>query len=139
MRYVANVGVYTAIDLNTSVPREGNIQSKIVSSDDVRGLFDHNELTHHETDEQGGTYYRYDKSLFRYEIVRETNQGDQVLFRMPKREYALNLFVWIGAVIIALWGVIDLLISYSYAVKNPETLTKFRLYQYIFQGNQCHY
>ena len=127
--YVADVGEYTAIDLNSSVPKDGNIQSEIVSADAVRGMFDHDEDSYHKTDEQNGTHYRYDRGLFRYEIVQETNLGDRVLYQMPQREYALNLFVWIVSVIIALWGVIDLLISYSYAVKHPETFTEYPLFQ----------
>ncbi|MEA4939522.1 MAG: hypothetical protein VB091_08045 [Christensenella sp.] len=129
MLYVANVGVYTAIDLNTSVPKDGNIQSEIVSADAVRGMFDHDEDSYHKTDEQNGNHYRYDKGLFQYEIVQETNQGDRVLYQMPQSEYELNLFEWIGAVIIVLWAIVTFLISYSYAVKHPETITEYLLFQ----------
>ena len=127
--YIANVGEYTAIDLNSSVPKDGTIQSEIVSAETVQGLFHQSGIKSVEMDEQNGIHYRYDKGLFRYEIVQETNQGDRVLYQMPQREYALNLFVWIGAVIIALWGVIAFLISYSYAVKHPETITEYLLFR----------
>lgn len=129
MLYIANVGVYTAIDLNSSVPKDGNIQRETISADAVQGLFHQSGIKRCEADEQGGFNYRYEKSLFWYEIVQETNQGDRILFQMPQREYELNLFVWIGAVLIALSVVIYVLISYSYAVKHPETITEFRLHQ----------
>ena len=123
MLYVANVGVYTAIDLNSSVPKGGNIQSEIVSADDVRGMFVHDEDSYHKTDEQNGIHYRYDKILFRYEIVQETNQGDRVLYQMSQSEFILNAFVNIGFVLVLACATVSVLLVYRYAQTHPEIST----------------
>jgi multisubunit Na+/H+ antiporter MnhB subunit len=127
--YIANVGEYTAIDLNSSVPKNGNIQSKIVSAEAVQGYFHQSGIKSIEMDEQNGIHYRYEKGLFWYEIVQETNHGDRILFQMPQSEYELNLFISIGAILIALCVVIYVLITYSYAVKHPETITEYLLFR----------
>ncbi len=129
MLYVANVGVYTAIDLNTSVPKDGNIQSEIVSADAVRGMFDHHEDSYHKTDEQNGTHYRYDRGLFRYEIVQETNQEDRILFQMPQSELILNAFMSIGFVLLLACAAVSVLLVYRYAQTHPEISTTISLFE----------
>lgn len=128
MLYVANVGEYTAIDLNTSVPKEGNIQSEIVSADDVHGMFNHEEDSYHKTDEQNGIHYRYDKGLFRYEIVQETNQGDRILFHMPQSEFILNVIMSIWLVLLLACAAVSALLVYRYAQTHPEISTVISLF-----------
>lgn len=46
---------------------------------------------------QNGVAYRLESPWLRYRIVRETNEGDTVLYRMPARDY---LFLWLRAALI---------------------------------------
>lgn len=129
MLYVANVGEYTAIDLNSSVPKDGNIQSEIVSAEAVQGLFHQSGIKSVEMDEQNGIHYRYDRGLFRYEIVQETNQGDQILFQMPQSELILNALMSIGFVLLLACAAVSVLLVYRYAQTHPEISTTISLFE----------
>jgi hypothetical protein len=125
--YIADTGDCTAIDLKNSVLEEGIIVKQTVLADQTGDLFDQKSPGGYRTDGQGGVEYRYSRTLFEYEIVRESENGEQLLFRIPRTEYVLNMIVEIGFALLMLSVAVIVVTIYRYATKHPETITRFSL------------
>jgi len=118
--YVSLDDALTAIDLRTSLPSTGIIQLTTADSGTAKLLFDQKAETDDITDEQSGLQYRFDKTLLDYRIVRETAQGDQTVYTMPRSEFVLNLAVLSGYALMMILIAVSLLIVYRYAKRHPE-------------------
>jgi len=125
--FIADMGDYTAVDLKSSVPEEGIIVKQTISPEQTRERFGKKSLDQYKADEQGGISYRYKKTLFEYEIVREVENGEQLLFGMPRAEYVLNMVTELGFALLMLSVVVLVATTYLYASKHPETITRVSL------------
>ena len=118
--YILQDGAITAVDLHTSLPDSGIIQYTAADESIAKPLFKEKADTYGESDEQDGFTYRYDKTLFQYQIVLQTEQGTQTVFQMPHAEFLLNLVILSGYTLILVSAAIFTLIVYRYAQKHPE-------------------
>jgi len=125
--YVADMGDYTAIDLNSSNPKEGVIVQHTISADQADRIFVDKRPERVISDEQNGSVYLFHETLFDYTIVRESDGGEQLLFQMPRSEYVLNIVAKIGFALLMLSVAVFVLTTYRYATKHPETITKLSL------------
>ncbi|HWQ97922.1 MAG TPA: hypothetical protein VN538_07525 [Clostridia bacterium] len=118
--YVADMGDYSAIDLNSSVPEEGIVVKHTISADQGDRIFVDKRPEREETDEQDGLVYIYHDSLFDYAVVRQSDGGERLLFQMPQSEFVLNMIVKIGFAIVFLSIAVLVLATYRYADKHPD-------------------
>ncbi len=125
--YVADMGDYTAIDLNSSKPEEGVIVQHTISADQADRIFIDRRPEREKSDEQNGSVYLFHETLFDYTIVRESDGGEQLLFQMPRSEYVLNMVAKIGFALLMQSVAVFVLTTYRYATKHPETITKLSL------------
>lgn len=125
--YVADMGDYTAIDLNSSAPKEGIVVKHTISADQADLIFVDTRPEIEESDEQNGFFYRYHETLFDYTVVRQSVDGDRLLFQMPQSEYVLNMIVKIGFAIVFLSIAVFVLATYRDESKHPKTITKLSL------------
>jgi len=125
--YVADMGDYTAIDLNSSKPEEEVIVQHTISTDQADRIFVDKRPERVKSDEQNGSVYLFHETLFDYTIVRENDGGEQLLFQMPRSEYVLNMVAKIGFALLMLSVAVFVLTTYRYATKHPETITKTSL------------
>lgn len=122
--YVADMGDYTAIDLNSSNPKEGVIVKHTISADQADRIFIDKRPERVKSDEQNGFVYLFHETLFDYTIVRENDGGEQLLIQMPRSEYVLNMVAKTGFALLMLSVAVFVLTSYRYATKHPEMITK---------------
>lgn len=125
--YVADMGDYTAIDLNSSKPEEGIIVQHTISADQADRIFIDKRPERVKSDEQNGSVYLFHETLFGYTIVREIDGGEQLLFQMPRLEFVLNMVAKTGFALLMLSVAVFVLTTYRYATKHPETITKLSL------------
>jgi hypothetical protein len=125
--HVADRGDYTAIDLNSSAPKEGSVAKQTISADQAGDLFDQKNLEQRKFDEQDGINYRYKKTLFDYKVVCESDGGERLLFQMPRSEYVLNMVAEIGFALLMLSIAVFVLTTYRYASKHPEMIAQLSL------------
>ncbi|HWQ06472.1 MAG TPA: hypothetical protein VN453_04575 [Feifaniaceae bacterium] len=122
--YISLDDALTAIDLQTSLPSEGIIRFTDADSGTAKLLFDQKAETNTITDVQNGLLYRYDETLLDYRIVRETTQGNQTVYTMPRSEFALNLVVLSGYALMLILVAVSLMIIYLYEKRHPEVTAK---------------
>lgn len=125
--YVADMGDYSAIDLNSSKPEEGGIVKQTISADQADRIFVDKRPERVKSDEQNGFVYLFHETLFDYTIVRESDGGEQLLFHMPQSEYVLNMVAKIGFLLLMLSVAVFVLTTYRYESKQAETITKLSL------------
>ena len=118
--YVANMGDYSAIDLNSSKPEEGVIAKHTISADQADRIFVDKRPERVKSDEQNGFIYLFHETLFDYAVVRQSVGGDRLLFQMPQSEFVLNMIMKIGFAIIFLSIVVFVLATYRDKSKHPE-------------------
>jgi len=122
--YVADMGDYSAIDLNSSKPEEGVIVKQTISADQADRIFVDKRPEREELDEQNGFFYRYHETLFDYAVVRESDGGEQLLLQMPQSEYMLNMIVKIGFAIVFLSIAVFVVTTKLYESKHPEAFAR---------------
>lgn len=122
--YIADMGDYSAIDLNSSEPKEGIIVKHTISAYQGDHIFVDKRPDREEMDEQNGFVYRYHDTLFDYAIVRQSDGGERLLFQMPRSEYVLNMIVKIGFALFMLSIAVFVLTAYRYESKHPEAFAQ---------------
>lgn len=118
--YIADMGDYSAIDLNSSAPEKGIVVKHSISAEQGDRIFVDRRPEREETDEQNGFVYIYHDSLFDYAVVRQSDGGERLLFQMPQSEFVLNMIVKIDFAIVFLSIAVLVLANYRYAEKHPD-------------------